>query len=163
MKKTIRLNESELKHMIMESVKRVLNEDYTPHTRTVKSLRQINKYDADEYENIPWKIKDGINCLCWLLPGDPGMRHIGNYQRVSPEIIKAIQTIRTHRDMIIDAVMDTVSQFHHYNGSKRNPRLTTQLDNDITNGVSLRDRYEDYTGYGGSEYDFDREYDNEEY
>ncbi len=145
MKKTIRLTENELKGVIMESVKNVLNEDYTPHTKAVNSLRQYDKRSADEYQDIPWKIKDGIDCLSWLLPGNIDMRHIGNYQRVSPEIVKAIQTLKTNKDMVIDAVMDTVSQY------------------DITNGVSLQDRYKDYTGYGGSEYDFDRKYDNEEY
>lgn len=163
MKKTIRLTENELKGVIMESVKNVLNEDYTPHTKAVNSLRQYDKRSADEYQDIPWKIKDGIDCLSWLLPGNIDMRHIGNYQRVSPEIVKAIQTLKTNKDMVIDAVMDTVSQFHHYNSGTRNPNLTSQIDNDITNGVSLQDRYKDYTGYGGSEYDFDRKYDNEEY
>lgn len=58
MKKTIRLNENELKHMIMESVKRVLNEEenITPEERFYRQLQgkiiEAGKHFCYNYECI---------------------------------------------------------------------------------------------------------------
>ena len=72
-------------------------------------------------------------------------KRIGMQQRVSNEISNAIQILCSNQDTVIDAVMNAYSQFL----DKQGDLGASYLDKDITNGVSLQDRYNDYVGYGG--------------
>ena len=78
MKKVVRLTESELKHMIMESAKRVLNEEkYVFHcyiegegnyNATVNDIRQLTPYiQKAKYWDISkgWNTTDAENLVAW--------------------------------------------------------------------------------------------------
>ena len=160
MKKRIRLTESNLHRIVKESVNRVLREDFK-HNKEAKRLYQQSVFPsdmkrADEYRDIPLKINDGLNWLSWLLPNDMEVKRIGILPRVSKEISNAVQILDSNRDIVIDAVMNTYSQFI----DKQGYLSASHLDKDITNGVSLQDRYDDYFG-DEVENDWDRARDND--
>ena len=148
-KRLIRLTESDLHRIVKESVNRILKEDFK-HNKEAERLHKQAVFPSDEkraseYEDIPWKIKDGLNWLSWLLPNHMEGKRIGMQQRVSNEISNAIQILCSNQDTVIDAVMNAYSQFL----DKQGDLGASYLDKDITNGVSLQDRYNDYVGYGG--------------
>ena len=143
-KKLIRLTETDLHRIVNRSVKIVLREGFK-HNKEAKRLHQqsvfpSDQHQADEYQDIPWKIKDGLDWLSWLLPNHMEVKRIGMLPRVSKEISNAVQILDSNRDTFIDAVMNTYSQFLDKQGDLN----ASYLDNDITNGVSLQDRYNDY-------------------
>ena len=160
MRQRIRLTEGDLHRIVKESVKRVLKEDFK-HNKEAERLHKesvfpSDEYRADEYKDIPWKIKDGLDWLSWLLPNHMEVKRIGMQQRVSKEISNAVQILCSNQDTVIDAVMNTYSQFLDKQGSIS----ASYLDKDITNGVSLQNRYQNYVG-GEVENDWDRARDND--
>lgn len=72
MKKVVRLSESELKHMIMESVKKVLNESYNPNPSYAledeASGEVYTYYQEDELEDAIEDAKNrGMHGGCYLV------------------------------------------------------------------------------------------------
>lgn len=72
MKKVVRLNESELKHMIMECVKKVLNESYSPnpsYTLEDEASGEVYRYyQEDELEDAIEDAKNkGMYGGCYLV------------------------------------------------------------------------------------------------
>lgn len=115
MRRTIRLKESELKHMISESVKRVINEyvsmkhsghnmdDFLDDNDFIEIVnRVVTMYDAEDFngndlghiDNIEMEIADLINDFIT----DEALDDFGykygttNYRRTASNVIRYIQT-----------------------------------------------------------------------
>ena len=84
MKKTIRLNENELRHMIMESVKNVLKEEHNDWDKAYDNSK--NKLDSFVEEYLPqlkWMVSDIESLL-----SSNNMEHIFRYEEDLKQLLR---------------------------------------------------------------------------
>ena len=141
-KQVIRINENQLKRIVMESVKRMLNEgyfldkdrydfDYSPqHNKEIDTLSQAGEYDTSagvlskEMDEAPGIINDAMRLLSLLIPSKLGV----SKSRVSKQIQSAIELLNKNKSMIVNAVLNSMTEFDR----NANGALSSHIDKEIT-------------------------------
>lgn len=152
-KQIIRINENQLRHIVAEATKRILNEGYfldkerydfgysPQHDKEIKQLKQAGEYDVyskclgEEMHDAPGIINDAMRLLGLLVSDN-------EQSRVSKQIQSAITILRKNLPMIVNAVLNTMTECDRNNRgvlypdldrliSKREPgEYSTSYDND---------------------------------
>lgn len=141
-KQVVRINENQLRQIVTESVKRMLNEgyfldkdrydfDYSPqHNKEIDTLSQAGEYDTSagvlskEMDEAPGIINDAMRLLSLLIPSKLGV----SKSRVSKQIQSAIELLNKNKSMIVNAVLNSMTEFDR----NANGALSSHIDKEIT-------------------------------